>query len=157
MPNLSEPSTSCAQTNVTETSAPQSLMDPESSGTSPEVGDVDLLAAHSRDSVQITESGDCPYDESESQQEMSPSTTGALDEFLVSALKSRQERLFLLKLDREFCNFIENQSQDTIEFPWLNSYYRMMIHRSAIYFQLARKVDPLLRRITLSKTENSAM
>jgi hypothetical protein len=32
----------------------------------------------------------------------------ALDEFLVNALKNRQERLFLLKLDREFCSFINN-------------------------------------------------
>src|SRR5690242_11137697 len=32
----------------------------------------------------------------------------ALDEFLVNALKNRQERIFLLKLDREFCNFINN-------------------------------------------------
>ncbi|KAF9943579.1 cAMP-regulated phosphoprotein 21, partial [Mortierella alpina] len=87
---------------------------------------------------------------------MSPST-GLLDEFLISALKNRQERLFLLKLDREFCNFIANPSQDVLEFPWLNSYYRMMIHRSAIYFQLARKVDPLLKKITLSRTENSTI
>ncbi|KAF8927665.1 R3H domain-containing protein 1 [Dissophora ornata] len=73
------------------------------------------------------------------------------------ALKKRQDRLFLLKLDRDFCNFIENTSQEELEFPWLNSYYRMMIHRSAIYFQLARKVDPLHKRITLSKTEHSAI
>lgn len=32
----------------------------------------------------------------------------ALDEFLVNALKNRQERIFLLKLDREFCSFINN-------------------------------------------------
>jgi len=31
-----------------------------------------------------------------------------LDEFLVTALKNRQDRIFLLKLDREFCSFINN-------------------------------------------------
>ncbi|KAF9271848.1 R3H domain-containing protein 1, partial [Mortierella alpina] len=131
-------------------------MDPEPSSASPEAGGGDSLAIHCEGSLQITEGGDCPYIKSESQPEQSP-LTGSLDEFLVSALKSRQERLFLLKLDREFCNFIENPSQDVLEFPWLNSYYRMMIHRSAVYFQLARKVDPLLKRITLSKTEDSAI
>ena len=48
-------------------------------------------------------------------------------------------------------------SQQPLEFPWLNSYYRMMIHRSAIYFQLSRKVDPLNKQITLSKNSCSAM
>ncbi|KAG0349690.1 hypothetical protein BGZ54_004249, partial [Gamsiella multidivaricata] len=33
---------------------------------------------------------------------------GMLDEFLLRALKKRQDRLFLLKLDRELCSFIEN-------------------------------------------------
>jgi hypothetical protein len=41
-------------------------------------------------------------DESNDTQDM------ALDEFLVNALKNRQERIFLLKLDREFCSFINN-------------------------------------------------
>lgn len=48
-------------------------------------------------------------------------------------------------------------SQQPLEFPWVNSYYRMMIHRSAIYFQLSRKVDPLNKQITLSKNSCSAM
>ncbi|KAF9992654.1 hypothetical protein BGZ65_011982, partial [Modicella reniformis] len=32
-----------------------------------------------------------------------------LDEFLLAALKNRQDRLFLLRLDREYCNFIGNK------------------------------------------------
>ncbi|KAF9107946.1 R3H domain-containing protein 2 [Mortierella sp. GBA35] len=84
-------------------------------------------------------------------------TEGSLDKFLLTALQNRQDRLFLLKLEREYCNFIEDPSEDVLEFPWLNSYYRMMIHRSAIYFQLARKVDANQKKITLSKTEHSAM
>ncbi|KAG0286886.1 R3H domain-containing protein 1, partial [Dissophora globulifera] len=82
---------------------------------------------------------------------------GVLDEALVIALKNQRDRQFLLKLDRELCSFLMNKSQDRLELPWGNSYYRMMIHRSAIYFQLARKVEPLLKKIILSKTECSAI
>ncbi|KAF8970741.1 hypothetical protein BGZ46_010408 [Entomortierella lignicola] len=80
-----------------------------------------------------------------------------LDEFLVNALKSRQDRLFLLKLDREFCNFLNNPSQEHLEFPALNSYYRMVIHRVANYFKITRVVDPQQKKIMLFKTEQSAI
>ncbi|KAF9136183.1 R3H domain-containing protein 1 [Mortierella sp. 14UC] len=80
----------------------------------------------------------------------------ALDEFLVNALKSRQERLFLLKLDREFCSFINNPSQPQLEFPTLNGYYRMMVHKVANYFKLTRIVDAS-QKIILFKSETSAI
>jgi hypothetical protein len=32
----------------------------------------------------------------------------ALDEFLVNALKDGKDRIFLLKLDRELCSFLNN-------------------------------------------------
>ncbi|KAG0249514.1 hypothetical protein BG011_009221 [Mortierella polycephala] len=81
----------------------------------------------------------------------------ALDEFLVNALKNRQDRIFLLKLDREFCNFINNPSQEQLEFPSLNSYYRMVIHRVANYFKIIRHVEPHQKKIVLFKTEHSAI
>ncbi|KAF9928069.1 R3H domain-containing protein 1 [Linnemannia zychae] len=80
----------------------------------------------------------------------------ALDEFLVNALKNRQERIFLLKLDREFCSFINNPSQPQLEFPTLNGYYRMMVHKVANYFKLTRIVDQS-QKIILFKTESSAI
>ncbi|KAG0004460.1 R3H domain-containing protein 1, partial [Entomortierella chlamydospora] len=81
---------------------------------------------------------------------------GSLDEILLKALKNRHERLFLLNLDQEFCNFIENASQKSLEFPCLNSYYRLMVHRSADYFKLERRVDHM-QKIIVSKTEHSAI
>ncbi|KAG0008804.1 hypothetical protein BGZ80_003038, partial [Entomortierella chlamydospora] len=80
-----------------------------------------------------------------------------LDEFLVNALKNRQDRIFLLKLDREFCSFLNNPSQEQLEFPSLNSYYRMVIHRVANYFKITRVVDPQQKKIILFKTEQSAI
>ncbi|KAF9933137.1 hypothetical protein FBU30_006461 [Linnemannia zychae] len=83
--------------------------------------------------------------------------TTATDEVLLTALQNRQDRFFLLKLEREYCNFIEDPSKDVLEYPFLNSYFRMMIHRSAIYYQLARSVDVVQRKIRLTKTEHSAI
>ncbi|KAF9114460.1 R3H domain-containing protein 1 [Mortierella sp. AM989] len=80
-----------------------------------------------------------------------------LDEFLVNALKNRQDRIFLLKLDREFCSFLNNPSKEQLEFPSLNSYYRMVVHRVANYFKITRVVDPQQKRIVLFKTEKSAI
>ncbi|KAG0295738.1 R3H domain-containing protein 2 [Linnemannia gamsii] len=82
---------------------------------------------------------------------------GSLDEVLLTALQNRQDRLFLLKLEREYCSFIDDPSKEVLEFPWLNSYFRMMIHRSAIYYRLARTVDAAQKKIVLSKTENTAI
>ncbi|KAF9428746.1 R3H domain-containing protein 1, partial [Podila epigama] len=79
------------------------------------------------------------------------------DEFLITALKNRNDRIFLLKLELEFTNFINNQSQDQLDFPSLNSYYRMVIHRVANYFKLTRVVDPLHKTIIMYKTDQSAI
>jgi len=39
----------------------------------------------------------------------------ALDGFLVNALKNRNDRIFLLKLDREFCTFINNPRYGAVQ------------------------------------------
>ncbi|KAG0086480.1 R3H domain-containing protein 1 [Podila epicladia] len=79
------------------------------------------------------------------------------DEFLITALKNRNDRIFLLKLELEFTNFINNQSQEQLDFPSLNSYYRMVIHRVANYFKLTRVVDPVHKTIIMYKTDESAI
>ncbi|KAG0024925.1 R3H domain-containing protein 1 [Podila clonocystis] len=79
------------------------------------------------------------------------------DEFLITALKNRNDRIFLLKLELEFTNFINNQSQEQLDFPSLNSYYRMVIHRVANYFKLTRVVDPIHKTIIMYKTDESAI
>ncbi|KAF9311167.1 R3H domain-containing protein 1 [Podila horticola] len=79
------------------------------------------------------------------------------DEFLITALKNRNDRIFLLKLELEFTNFINNQSQEQLDFPSLNSYYRMVIHRVANYFKLTRVVDPIHKTIIMYKTDQSAI
>ncbi|KAI8347144.1 hypothetical protein B0O80DRAFT_218773 [Mortierella sp. GBAus27b] len=79
-----------------------------------------------------------------------------LDGFLVGLLKNRNERMFLLKLDLDFCNFLNNPGQDRLVLPSFNSYYRMVVHRVADYFKVTRHVGPQ-QKIILYKTEHSAI
>ncbi|KAK3829936.1 MAG: hypothetical protein JOS17DRAFT_748103 [Linnemannia elongata] len=119
-----------------------------------------ILEQHLQQATPTASSSLAPCSSSASSPSTSTSSTfveGSLDEVLLTALQNRQDRLFLLKLEREYCNFIENPSKDVLEFPWLNSYFRMMIHRSAMYYRLARTVDAAQKKIVLSKTEHTAI
>ncbi|KAF9975588.1 R3H domain-containing protein 1 [Actinomortierella ambigua] len=80
-----------------------------------------------------------------------------LDEFLMTALRSSKDRMFLLKLDREFGFFINDPQKNKLEFPTMNSYHRMVIHRVANYFNLRRLVHPVHKTVVLFKTEYSAI
>ncbi|KAF9207480.1 hypothetical protein BGZ59_011125 [Podila verticillata] len=46
---------------------------------------------------------------------------------------------------------------DSMELPWINSFYRMMIHRVANCFQLERRIDTTQKTITLYRTDQSAL
>lgn len=53
----------------------------------------------------------CPSDSSaaaDSQPRLCCGPAESLDEFLLTALKNKQNRLFLLKLEREFCSYLES-------------------------------------------------
>ncbi|CAG8630750.1 3222_t:CDS:2, partial [Acaulospora morrowiae] len=64
-----------------------------------------------------------------------------LDGFLLAALKNPKDRLFLLKLDREMERFINDKNHTRLEFPPMNSYQRLIVHRVAQYFKLSHVVD----------------
>jgi len=50
----------------------------------------------------------CPSESSVSQPHPCCGPAESLDEFLLTALKNKQNRLFLLKLEREFCCYLES-------------------------------------------------
>ncbi|KAF9320518.1 cAMP-regulated phosphoprotein 21, partial [Podila horticola] len=85
------------------------------------------------------------------------SSASPLDCFLTEALKNHQHRLFILKLERDFSQFLDQTSLESMELPWINSFYRMMIHKVAIYFQLERRIDTTQKTITLYRTDQSAV
>ncbi|GAB5586586.1 hypothetical protein Unana1_01486 [Umbelopsis nana] len=75
----------------------------------------------------------------------------ALDAVILAALRKPQDRLFLLKLDLEFESFINNPQRVRLDFPQMNSYQRLIVHRVATYFKLTHLFDPVRRSIYLCK------
>ncbi|CAM0141518.1 hypothetical protein VKS41_003766 [Umbelopsis sp. WA50703] len=75
----------------------------------------------------------------------------ALDAVILAALRKPQDRMFLLKLDLEFENFINNPARVRLDFPQMNSYQRLIVHRVATYFKLTHLFDPVRRSIYLCK------
>lgn len=75
----------------------------------------------------------------------------ALDAVILAALRKPQDRIFLLKLDLEFESFINNPQRVRLDFPQMNSYHRLIVHRVATYFKLTHLFDPVRRSIYLCK------
>ncbi|CAG8450738.1 5772_t:CDS:2 [Funneliformis caledonium] len=75
-----------------------------------------------------------------------------LDGFLLAALKNPKDRLFLLKLDREMERFIKEKNRTRLEFPPMNSYQRLIVHRVAQYFKLSHVVDTSGKAVVLYKS-----
>ncbi|CAI2165045.1 7845_t:CDS:2 [Funneliformis geosporum] len=80
-----------------------------------------------------------------------------LDGFLLAALKNPKDRLFLLKLDREMERFIKEKNRTRLEFPPMNSYQRLIVHRVAQYFKLSHVVDTSGKAVVLYKSAETQM
>ncbi|KAL1917442.1 uncharacterized protein VTP21DRAFT_3835 [Calcarisporiella thermophila] len=83
------------------------------------------------------------------------SSSGDLDGFLLAALKNPKDRMFLLKLDQEMERFISDSSRTRLDFPQMNSYHRLIVHRAAAYFKLSHVVDGTKKAVVLYKNENT--
>eukprot|EP00124_Ichthyophonus_hoferi_P000766 Ihof_evm8s31 gene=Ihof_evmTU8s31 len=65
-----------------------------------------------------------------------------IDPFLVYALlKTPQDRLLLLKLDKDLEIFVNDIKSTRLEFPPMSSYHRKIVHQAAAHFGLAHTVD----------------
>ncbi|CAO3664616.1 unnamed protein product [Rhizopus microsporus] len=74
------------------------------------------------------------------------------DEFILDLLKKPQERLFLLKLELEFEAFIKDKQRFRLDFPSMNSYQRLMIHKLAPYYKLNHFHDAMRKGVYVCKT-----
>lgn len=74
-----------------------------------------------------------------------------LHEFIVDCLSTPKDRLFLLHLEKDLIEFIEDDSRDLMEFPSMTSYHRMLLHRVAAYFGLEHNVNPSGQSVIISK------
>ncbi|XP_057293969.1 cAMP-regulated phosphoprotein 21-like isoform X3 [Hydractinia symbiolongicarpus] len=84
------------------------------------------------------------------------STGVDLHEFMVKTLRENpRDRLMLLKLERDFTDFINDIQKGSYKYPPMTSYQRMLIHRVAAYFGLDHNVDSSGKSVIISKTPSS--
>ncbi|KAJ3014285.1 hypothetical protein HKX48_005237 [Thoreauomyces humboldtii] len=80
---------------------------------------------------------------------------GEVDPILSTAVGRMKDRLFVLKLDNQCETFIKDESQTCLEFPSMNSYQRLIIHRIAVHFNLVHVADSARKAVLLYKSDES--
>ncbi|XP_065666353.1 R3H domain-containing protein 1 isoform X9 [Hydra vulgaris] len=84
------------------------------------------------------------------------STGVDLHEFMVKTLRENpRDRLMLLKLEKEFTEFINDVPRTHFRYPPMTSYHRMLVHRVAAYFGLDHNIDSTGKCVVISKTPSS--
>ncbi|CAO1614691.1 unnamed protein product [Jaminaea pallidilutea] len=78
-----------------------------------------------------------------------------LDETLQEALRSSRDRVFLLRQEQEMLDFVADTARSEMELPLMNSYQRLLVHRCADHFRLARDVDADTKAVKLSRTSET--
>ncbi|KAL8946792.1 MAG: hypothetical protein Q9222_006857 [Ikaeria aurantiellina] len=74
------------------------------------------------------------------------------DEKLLEALESPKDRLYVLRLEHEIVNFIQNSSDPTLELRSPNSFCRLLTHKLADYYALTHHVDGTMSAVKLYRT-----
>lgn len=61
----------------------------------------------------------------------------------------------LLKLEKDFTEFINDKKKKCFKYEQMTSYHRMLVHRVAAYFGLDHNVDSTGKAVVISKTPSS--
>ncbi|KAF2198098.1 hypothetical protein GQ43DRAFT_494389 [Delitschia confertaspora ATCC 74209] len=74
------------------------------------------------------------------------------DEKLIEALESPRDRLFVLKLEQDFIDFVKDSNENELSLPNCNTFYRMLAHRLADYYLLGHVVDTTMTGVKITRT-----
>jgi len=74
------------------------------------------------------------------------------DEKLLEALQSPRDRLFIVKLEQDFIDFIKEPRESEYALPNCNTFYRMLAHRLADYYLLGHVVDSTMTGVKITRT-----
>ncbi|XP_065053581.1 cAMP-regulated phosphoprotein 21-like isoform X3 [Rhopilema esculentum] len=79
-----------------------------------------------------------------------------LHEFIVKTLRENpRDRLMLLKLEKDFINFIKDDTRIVHKYQQMTSYHRMLVHRVAAYFGLDHNVDSTGKCVMVNKNAST--
>ncbi|KAJ2911013.1 hypothetical protein GGI21_000262 [Coemansia aciculifera] len=70
----------------------------------------------------------------------SSSSSAAADQILLDALCKSTDRAFLLDVEQQIIDFVDNLKQPRLSFPKQNSYRRLLLHKLADYYTLSHVV-----------------
>ncbi|CAI6338563.1 unnamed protein product [Periconia digitata] len=74
------------------------------------------------------------------------------DEKLIEALQSPRDRLFVVKIEQDFIDFIKDSNENEYCLPNCNTFYRMLAHRLADYYLLGHVVDSTMTGVRITRT-----
>ncbi|RMX47577.1 hypothetical protein pdam_00019000 [Pocillopora damicornis] len=87
--------------------------------------------------------------------EYTDSTGTDLHDFIIKTLRNPRDRKFLMRLEQDFLNFIQ-QPALFLHYPPMTSYHRMIVHRVAAYFGMDHNVDQQTgKSVIINKTVNT--
>lgn len=87
--------------------------------------------------------------------EYTDSTGTDLHDFIIKTLKNPRDRKFLMRLEQDFLNFIQEPAL-FLHYPPMTSYHRMIVHRVAAYFGMDHNVDQQTgKSVIINKTINT--
>ncbi|KAF2625407.1 hypothetical protein BU25DRAFT_412841 [Macroventuria anomochaeta] len=81
-----------------------------------------------------------------------PNLPTAPDEKLIEALQSPRDRLFVVKIEQDFIDFIKDSRESEYSLPNCNTFYRMLAHRLADYYMLGHVVDSTMTGVKITRT-----
>ena len=79
------------------------------------------------------------------------------DEKLVEALNSPKDRLFVLKIEQDFIDFIVNSKELELQLPSTNTFYRLLSHKLAEYYFLGHVYEESLKAVRIRRLPHTRL
>ncbi|EPE10052.1 r3h domain-containing protein [Ophiostoma piceae UAMH 11346] len=74
------------------------------------------------------------------------------DEKLLEAMQSQKDRLFLLRLENDVVNFVQNSKEPFMDLPPSNSFCRMLTHKLADYYHMTHSFEAVAGSVRIYRT-----
>ncbi len=85
------------------------------------------------------------------------SVVNAIDPSLLDALDNVRERIFILRLEQDIISFLASNRPGPIELQSMNSYQRLLAHRTGDYYKLLHVNEGAKNQILLSRSPLTRM
>ncbi|OIW28911.1 hypothetical protein CONLIGDRAFT_681848 [Coniochaeta ligniaria NRRL 30616] len=74
------------------------------------------------------------------------------DEKLLEAIQSPKDRLFLLRLEEQVINFVQDSKEPFMDLPPCNSFCRMLTHKLADYYHMTHSFEAVAGAVRIYRT-----